>query len=65
MDSGDSHSSSSSSALFNGSYDEMGNEQTLEECEGAQPYLFKPYDSEASSGMDSSNKSEEEQLEQL
>ena len=65
MDSGESHSSSSSSASFNGSFDDTGNEQALEECEGAQPYLFEPYDSEASSGTESSNDSEEEQFERL
>ena len=57
--------SSSSSALFNGHLDETGDEQTLEECEGAEPYLFEPYDSEASSGTDSSNESEEEPFERL
>ena len=62
MDLGESQSSSSSSASFNGSFYETGDEQTLEEREGAQPYLFEPHDSEASSGTDSSNESEEERL---
>ena len=65
MDLGESHSSSSSSASFNGSFYETGDEQTLEEREGAQPYLFESYDSKASSGTDSSNESEEEQFERL
>ena len=50
MDLEESQSSSSSSASFNGSFYETGDEQTLEEREGAQPYSFEPYDSEASSG---------------
>ena len=61
----ESHSSCSSSASFNGSFYETGDEQTLEECEGPQPYFFEPYDSEASSGTDFSNESEEEQFERL
>ena len=63
--SGESHSCCSLSASFNGSFYETGDDQTLEECEGAQPYLFEAYDSEASSGTDSSNESEEEQFERL
>ena len=58
MDLGESHSSSSS-ALFNESFYETDDEQTLEKREGAQPCLFEPYDREASSGTDSSNESEE------
>ena len=54
MDLGESHSSSSS-ALFNGSFYETDDEQTLEKREGAQPCLCEPYDREASSGTDSSN----------
>ena len=58
MDLEESHSSSSS-ALFNGSFYETDDEQTLEKREGAQPCLCEPYDREASSGTDSSNESEE------
>ena len=65
MDLGESHSSSSSSASFNGSFYETSDEQTLEEREGAQPYSFEPYDSEASSGMDSLNESKEGQFKRL
>ena len=33
----------------------------VSDCEGTQPYLFEPYDSQASSGADSTNESDEEQ----
>ena len=38
---------------------------TWETCQGTQPYLFEPYNSEASSDMDSTNESDDEQFEQL
>ncbi|KAJ7337846.1 hypothetical protein OS493_008004 [Desmophyllum pertusum] len=40
-------------------------ETALADCEGTQPYLFEPYDSEASSGTDSTDESEEGQFERL
>ena len=65
MDSGDSHSSSASLSSLNDSIGEIVDDNTLSDCEGTQPYLFEPYDSEASSGTDSTNESEEEQLGRL
>ena len=38
---------------------------TLADCEGAQPYLFEPYDSGASSCTDSINDSDQDQFERL
>lgn len=61
MDSDDSQSYSSSvSSSF-----ESTDETALADCAGTQPYLFEPYDSEASSGADSSEFSEEETFERL
>lgn len=55
MDSDDSQSYSSSvSSSF-----ESADETALADCAGTQPYLFEPSDSEASSGADSSESSEE------
>ena len=34
-----------------------------EDCQGTQPYLFEPYDSEASSDTDFTNESDEKQFE--
>lgn len=65
MDSGDSRSSSASLSSLNDSIGEIVDDATLSDCEGTQPYLFEPYDSEASSGTDSTNESEEEQLGRL
>ena len=62
MDSGGSSSSLSSSN--DGMY-ETGDAVTLADWEGAQPYLFEPYDSEASSGTDSTNDSDQDQFERL
>ena len=61
MDSDDSHSYSSLLSSSCESVDEV----TLVDCEGTQPYLFEPYDSEASSGMDSNESNEEETFDQL
>ena len=60
MDSVSSVGSRSSSFSLSSSNDiisETGDAVTLADCEGAQPYLFEPYDSEASSGTDSTNDS--------
>ena len=38
---------------------------TLADSEGAQPYLFEPYDSGASSGTDSTNDSDLDKFERL
>ena len=65
MDSEGSHSSSFSLSSSKDSIREIGDAVTLADCEGAQPYLFEPYDSEASSGMDSINDSDREQFERL
>ena len=56
MDSTDNSPSSSSSS---------SQETALADCEGTQPYLFEPYDSEASSGTDSTDESKEGQFERL
>lgn len=62
MDSGaDSHSNSSSQSSSYESSDEL----TLADCAGTQPYLFEPYDGEASSGTDSDEFDEEETYERL
>ena len=62
MDSGDhSHSNSSSQSSSYESSDEL----TLADCAGMQPYLFEPYDSEASSGTDSDEFDEEKTYERL
>ncbi|XP_068736723.1 P2X purinoceptor 7-like [Montipora capricornis] len=61
MESEDSRNSSSSD---NGS-DESAEGPSFIDCEGVQPYLFEPYDSDASSGTDSSNDSGERQYERL
>lgn len=61
MDSDDSHSYSSSLSSSYESLDEIA----LEDCKGAQPYLFEPYDSDASSGTELSNGSEEQTFERL
>ena len=42
-----------------------GDAVTLADCEGAQPYLFEPYDSGASLGTDSTNDSDQDQFERL
>ena len=60
MDSDDSHSYSSVSSSF-----ESADETALANCADNQPYLFKPYDSKASSGKASSQSSEEETFERL
>ena len=60
MESGDSCSSSSVS-----SQEHSTEETTWEDCQGTQPYLFDPYDSEASSDTDSTNESDEEEFERL
>ena len=60
MESGDSCSSSSVS-----SQEHSTEETTWEDCQGTQPYLFEPYDSEASSDTDSTNESDEEDFERL
>ena len=65
MDSGGSPSSSSSLLSSNDSMYETGDAVTLADCEGAQPYLFEPYDSGASSGTDSTNDSVQDQFERL
>ena len=54
MDSEDSQSYSSSVSSC-----ESADEIALADCAGTQPYLFEPYDSEASSGTDSNESSEE------
>ena len=61
MESEDSRNSSSS----DNSSDESAEGPSFIDCEGAQPYLFEPYDSDASSGTDSSNDSGERQYERL
>ena len=61
MDSDDSQSYSSSVSSSCESADEIA----LADCAGTQPYLFEPYDSEASSGTDSNESSEEETFECL
>ena len=61
MDSDDSHSYSSSLSSSCESVDEV----TLADCEGTQPYLFEPYDSEASSGTDSNESDEDETFDRL
>ena len=38
---------------------ESAEEIASADCAGTQPYLFEPYDSEASSGADSNESSEE------
>ena len=65
MDSGGSRSSSSSLSSSKDSMYETGDAVTLADCEGAQPYLFEPYDSGASSGTDSTNDSDQDQFERL
>lgn len=65
MDSGGSRSCSSSLSSSNDSMCETGDAVTLADCEGAQPYLFEPYDSGASSGTDSTNDSDQDQFERL
>ena len=60
MELGDSCSSSSVSSQENST-----EATTWEDCQGTQPYLFEPYDSEASPDTDSTNESEEEQFERL
>ena len=45
------------------SSDESAEGPSFIDCEGAQPYLFEPYDSDASSSTDSSNDSGERQYE--
>lgn len=63
MESGDSCSSSSVSSQKR-NWDST-EDTTWEDCEGTQPYLFEPYDSEASSDTDSTNESDEGQFERL
>ena len=60
MELGDSCSSSSLSSQENST-----EAKTWEDCQGTQPYLFEPYDSEASSYTDSTNEANEEQFERL
>ncbi|XP_068739362.1 P2X purinoceptor 7-like [Montipora capricornis] len=61
MDSDDSSSFSSSVSSSCESADKIA----LADCAGTQPYLFEPYDSEASEGTDSNESSEEETLQRL
>jgi len=65
MDSGGCRSSPSSLSSSNDSMYETGDAVTLADCEGAQLYLFEPYDSRASSGTDSTNDSDQDQFERL
>ena len=37
---------------------ESGSGSMVSDCESTQPYLFKPYDSQTSSGADSTNESD-------
>lgn len=60
----DSDTSRSSASSLSSSY-ESTDETALADCEGTQPYMFEPYDSEASSGTDSSSESEEQTFERL
>ena len=64
MDSGGSPSSSSLLSS-NDSMFETGDAVTLADYEGAQPYLFEPYDSGASLGTESANDSDQDQFERL
>ena len=59
LDDSQSYASSVSSSF------ESADKTALADCAGTQPYLFEPYDSEASSGTDSSESSEEETFERL
>ena len=61
MDSDDLRSFSS---LVSSSYD-SAEEIALVDCAGTQPYLFEPYDSEASEGTDLNESSEEETFQRL
>ena len=61
MDSGGSHNSSSSLSSCNDSMYETGDAVTLADSEGAQLYLFEPYDS----GTDSTNDSDQDKFERL
>lgn len=59
----DSCSSSARSSLSDG---DSADKTTMEDCQGTQPYLFEPYDSEASSDADSTSESEgDQQFERL
>lgn len=63
MASGDSSVSYSSSEE---SLEEYVDGTTLDDCDGTQPYMFEPYDSQASSGSESdSSDVEEAQFERL
>ena len=53
----------SSSLSLHPSNESLNDNSSLSECEGAQPYLFEPYDSELNSDTDSTSESEEEQHE--
>ena len=61
MESEDSRNCSCS----NNSSDKSAEGHSFIDCEGAQPYLFQPYDSDARSGTDSSNDSGDRQYERL
>ena len=65
MDSGGSRSSSSSLSSSNNSMYKTGDAVRLADCEGAQPYLFEPYNRGASSGTDRTNDSDQDQFERL
>ena len=56
-------SGDSCSSCFVSSQEHSTEDKTWEDCQGTQPYLFEPYDSEASSDTDFTNKSDEEQFE--
>ena len=59
LDDSQSYLSSVSSSFESTDKTALGN------CAGTQPYLFEPYDSEASSGTNLNESSEEETLEHL
>lgn len=56
-----SQDSCSSSARSSASDGDSADETTMGDCLGTQPYLFEPYDSEASSDADSTSESEDDQ----
>lgn len=60
MELGNSCSSSSVS-----SQEHSTGDTTWDDCQGTQPHLFEPYDSEASSDTGSTNESDEEEFERL
>ena len=62
MASQDSFSSSARSSVSDG---DSADETTMEDCLGTQPYLFEPYDSDASSDTDSTESEDGQQFERL